>query len=149
MPKQPIIFLVEDSDDDAELTEMAFEQANITNPIVRVRDGVEALDYLLREGDGAGIDPEEGIAVVLLDLNLPRVDGHEVLARIRGDQRTRRLPVVILTSSNEERDRVAAYDGHANSFVQKPVDYDQFVAAAGQLGLYWMLLNQPPRGDWR
>ena len=149
MAQGQILFLVEDNDDDAELTEMAFREARITNPLVRARDGVEALDYLFGRGPHAGRDLTEVPAVVLLDLKLPRMDGLEVLAAIRGDERTKLLPVVVLTSSKEERDRVAAYEGHANSFVQKPVDYDEFVSAARQLGLYWMVLNQPPRGEAR
>jgi two-component system response regulator len=131
----PDILLVEDSDDDADLTVRAFTEAKIANPIVRVRDGVEALEYLRR----AEVCP----AVVLLDLKLPRLGGLEVLTQIRASPRTRLLPVVILTSSDEEQDRLAAYNQHANSYVRKPVDYDQFVAACRQLGLYWTVTNLP------
>ena len=143
MTREPCILLVEDNDDDADLTQMAFRDAKIGNPIVRVSDGVEALDYLFAQGTHAGRDPADVPAVVLLDLNLPRLNGLEVLAALRGNPTTKKLPVVILTSSREERDRVAAYDNHANSYVQKPVDYDQFVQAARQLGLYWVVLNIP------
>jgi two-component system response regulator len=141
---QPIILVVEDNDDDAELTAMAFRDANISNSVVRLEDGVQALDYLFCRGPHAARDATELPCVVLLDLKLPRLGGLEVLAALRSDERTKRLPVVILTSSNEERDRFAAYDNHANSYVRKPVDYDQFVAAARQLGLYWIVLNQQP-----
>lgn len=138
---QPIL-LVEDNDDDAELTTRAFLQARIGNPLVRARDGIEALDYLFRRAQYVA-RPEGDPAVVLLDLKLPKMGGLEVLRTIRADNRTRHLPVVILTSSVEETDRMRAYDQFANSYVRKPVDYDQFVTAASQLGLYWVLLNQP------
>jgi two-component system response regulator len=142
MTVEQAILLVEDNDDDAELTHRAFKQANITNPLVHARDGQEALDYLFGRGRFAGRDVGDTPAVILLDLNLPGLHGVEVLSRIRAHEQTRHLPVVILTSSVEERDRLAAYDQHANSYVQKPVDYDQFVAASRQLGLYWMVLNK-------
>jgi len=133
------ILLVEDNDDDAELTLMAFKTQRISNSMVRVRDGVEALDYLR--------DCKELPAVVLLDLNLPRLHGIEVLKAIRAEERTKHLPVVVLTSSDEEKDRLAAYSHFANSYVRKPVDYDQFTMAARDLGLYWLVLNRPvPRG---
>jgi two-component system, response regulator len=138
------ILLVEDNDDDAELTFKAFQQARIANPIVRVRDGVEALEYLLGSSKEPAKKAHEIPAVILLDLNLPRLDGIEVLRRVRGDVRVKHVPVVILTSSNEDRDRLAAYDEHANSYVRKPVDYDRFVAASKDLGLYWLVLNEPP-----
>jgi two-component system, response regulator len=147
MIPQQLIFLVEDNDDDAELTLRAFKAAKIANPVMRARDGVEALDYLLGRGNSAGRDVSDAPAVVLLDLKLPRLSGLEVLKAVRADERTKHLPVVILTSSNEERDRLSAYDQFANSYVLKPVDYDQFVAAARQLGLYWMVLNVPP--SWK
>jgi two-component system response regulator len=146
MSIRQIILLVEDNDDDAELTEMAFRAAKIGNPLVRVSDGVEALDYLFARGSHAGRDASDLPSIVLLDLNLPRLGGLEVLTALRADDRTKHLPVVVLTSSTEDRDRLAAYHHHANSYVQKPVDYDQFVAAARQLGLYWMVLNVPPVG---
>jgi len=138
------IFLVEDNDDDAELALIAFQRAKITNPLIRARDGVDALDYLFGRGKYAGRDVRELPAVMLLDLNIPKINGLEVLKAIRADELTRRLPVVILTSSNEDRDRLAAYDHFANSYVLKPVDYDKFVTAASQLSLYWTVLNAPP-----
>lgn len=141
------ILLAEDNDDDAELTMRAFSQAGIANPVVRVYDGVDALDWLFARGAHAGRQGRLP-AVVLLDLKMPRMDGLQVLAAIRADQRTCFLPVVVLTSSKEDADRLAAYTNHANSYVQKPVDYNQFVVAARQLGLYWMLLNLPaPSAD--
>jgi CheY-like chemotaxis protein len=134
-----IIFLVEDNPDDVELTLRAFARSKLTNRIDVARDGQEALDYLLDPG-------RELPAVVLLDLKLPKLDGHEVLRRIRLEERTRRLPVVVLTSSSEETDIVTSYDRGANSFVRKPVDFSQFIEAARHLGLYWLVLNErPPR----
>lgn len=138
------ILLVEDNPDDVTLTLHAFASNRIANPVVTARDGVEALDYLFATGPHAGRDPRALPAVVLLDLKLPRIDGLEVLRRVRGDPRTRLLPVVILTSSNEDRDRIEGYSLGANSYVRKPVDFDEFVRAAGQLGLYWLMLNSPP-----
>lgn len=146
MPRGAAILLVEDNDDDAELTAAAFEAAHLHNPLVRVRDGVEALEYLFATGAHAGRDAREQPAVVLLDLKLPRLGGHEVLEALRADPRTQFLPVVILTSSAERSDRLAAYSQHANSYVQKPVDFEQFLGAARQLGLYWIVLNQPAPG---
>jgi two-component system response regulator len=141
-----IILLVEDNDDDAALTTRAFKQARIANAIVRARDGVEALDYLFARGEHAQRDASDIPAIVFLDLNLPRLGGIDVLKEIRSNELTRHMPVVVLTSSNEDRDRLAAYDHHANSYVQKPVDYDQFLSASKQLGLYWLVLNAaPPR----
>jgi two-component system, response regulator len=142
-PDQAIL-LVEDNDDDVELTLLAFKEARVKNPVVRARDGVEALDYLFCRESYATRDAREVPAIVLLDLNLPRLGGLEVLKTIRADERTRYLPAVILTSSAEERDRLDAYTHYANSYVQKPVDYDRFVTATRGLGLYWLLLNQPP-----
>lgn len=144
MTRSGTILLVEDDDDDAELTTMAFHAAGVVNPFVRVDDGVDALDYLFCRGTHQGRLPCDLPVVVLLDLKLPRVSGLEVLAAIREDQQTKTLPVVILTSSIEENDRMAAYSNHANSYVRKPVDHEQFVKAARQLGLYWLLLNVPP-----
>jgi two-component system response regulator len=133
--------LVEDNADDAELALRAFAKSKIQNDIVLVRDGVEALDYLFSTGAHAGREP--GLPeVVLLDLNLPRLDGLEVLRRLRADERTKYLPVVVLTSSGQEQDILRSYDLGANSYVRKPVDFGQFVEAARQLGLYWLLLNQ-------
>jgi two-component system response regulator len=139
--KSQTILLVEDSDDDADLTLMAFKDANIHSPVVRLRDGVEALDYLFGRGAYEGVSVP---TVVLLDLKLPRIDGIEVLRQVRASERTKHLPVVILSSSQEDRDRLAAYAGHANSYVRKPVDYDEFVSATRQLGLYWTSTNVPP-----
>jgi CheY-like chemotaxis protein len=144
MSPEQTILLVEDNDDDAELTLMAFKAAHVSNPILRVRDGVEALDYLLGRDRYAGRDINDLPAVVLLDLNLPRLGGLDVLTTIRATEHMRHLPVVILTSSDEEKDRLAAYRQFANSYVRKPVDYDQFTTAARDLGLYWLVLNRPP-----
>ncbi len=140
------ILLVEDNPDDELLTLDALEANRVGNKVIVARNGVEALDYLFGEGAYAGRDVMDLPAVVLLDLKLPKIDGLEVLRRIRADERIRLLPVVILTSSNEEEDRIKGYSLGANSYVRKPVDFDEFVKAAGQLGLYWLLLNQPPRG---
>ena len=145
MNHQQVILLVEDNDDDAELTKRAFREAKISNPVFRVEDGVEALDYLLGRGKYAERDLRETPVVVLLDLNLPRLSGLEVLAALRSNELTKRQPVVVLTSSADEKDRMTAYHHYANSYVQKPVDYNRFVEAARQLGLYWTVLNiRPP-----
>jgi len=134
--------LVEDNPDDEALTIRAFAKNNITNPIVVAHDGVEALDYLFGNQE-AGLAESELPQVVLLDLKLPRLDGLDVLRRIRSHARTALLPVVILTSSREERDVIEGYRLGANSYVRKPVDFDKFIEAARQLGLYWLLLNEP------
>ncbi|MBI2246768.1 MAG: response regulator [Armatimonadetes bacterium] len=144
MTHSRIILLVEDNPNDVELTLRAFEKNKLANEIVVVSDGVEALDYLFATGTHAGRDPAAVPDVVLLDLKLPRLQGLDVLRRLRADKRTNRLPVVILTSSNEEKDVIASYDLGANSFVRKPVDFGQFVEATRQLGLYWLVLNEPP-----
>jgi two-component system response regulator len=145
--KEKPILLVEDNKDDIELTLMAFEQARITNPVVVAKDGVQAIEYLFGEGPYAGRDTAEQPVVVLLDLKLPRLGGLEVLARIRADERTKHTPVVILTTSTEQDDMIRASDLHANSYVRKPVDFDTFVGATRQLGLYWTVLNMPvPQG---
>lgn len=138
------ILLVEDNQDDEALSIRAFERNNIRNPVVCVRDGQEALDWLFGEGTHAGRDPSDRPAVVLLDLKLPKVDGLEVLRRVRANPVTRLTPIVILTSSREERDRLEGYSLGANSYIQKPVDFEQFVEAIRQLGLYWLVLNEPP-----
>jgi two-component system, response regulator len=140
---EKVILLVEDNADDEELTLRALAKSNIMNRVVVARDGVEALDYLFLRGAYATRDPNDGPQVVLLDLKLPKLDGLEVLRQLRGDPRTRRLPVVILTSSAEERDVLRGYDLGANSYIRKPVDFTQFVEAVRQLGLYWLVLNQP------
>lgn len=137
------ILLVEDDEDDVLLTLRAFRKSRVANDIVVVRDGAEALDFLFARGSHARRDPAAP-GVVLLDLNLPKVDGLEVLRRMRADGRTRRLPVVVLTSSDEEKDVASSYDLGANSFVRKPVEADRLVEAARQLGLYWLVLNEPP-----
>ncbi len=138
------ILLVEDNPDDVELTLRAFEKYNIRNDITVVRDGAEALDYLFATGAYSDRDTTTMPAVVILDLKLPKVDGLEVLQRMRADERTKLVPVVILTSSKEERDMVNGYKLGANSYVRKPVDFTQFVEAARQLGLYWLVINEPP-----
>lgn len=138
------ILLVEDSPDDIELTRRALGKNKIGNPLEVVRDGAEALDYLFCRGAHAGRDPDALPALVLLDLQLPKVDGLEVLRQIRAEPRTSLLPVVILTSSAEERDRLEGYQRGANSYIQKPVDFKQFTEAVRQLGLYWLVLNSPP-----
>jgi two-component system response regulator len=140
--KQQPILLVEDSSDDVELTLMAFERARITNPVVVARDGVAAIEYLFGEGEHAGRDTRDQPVVVLLDLKLPRLGGLEVLERVRQDERTKYIPIVILTTSTEQEDLNRAGDLHANSYVRKPVDFDAFVEVARQLGLYWTVLNQ-------
>lgn len=136
------ILLVEDNANDEFLTLRALKKYNVANDVVVMRDGVEALDYLFGTGAHEGRDVRELPVVILLDLKLPRVDGLEVLRRVRGDERTRLLPVVILTSSNEERDVINGYKLGTNSYVQKPVDFTAFMDAVGQLGLYWLMLNQ-------
>ncbi len=141
MPSR-VILLVEDNEKDVVLTERAFKQSKIANELRVVRDGAEALEYLL--GPGAGDAAHPVPAMVLLDLKLPKVDGLEVLRRLRKDDRTRLLPVVILTSSNEEQDIIGGYDGGANSYIRKPVDFAQFLAAVTSLGMYWLVLNEPP-----
>ncbi len=142
------ILLVEDNPDDEALTLRAFRKSNVANEVVVVRDGVEALDYVFGTGAYEGRDLHDTPAVVLLDLKLPRVDGLEVLRRIRSDPRTKLTPVVILTSSREEQDVVRGYDLGANSYIRKPVDFEQFNDCVRQLGLYWLLFNEgPPRRE--
>jgi two-component system response regulator len=138
-----MILLVEDDDADAELASRAFQRAIVRNPLVRARDGLEALDYLFARGKYAARDAHDLPVFVLLDLNIPKISGLKVLEAIRADARTRHLPVIVLTSSGEERDRLGAYNHFANSYVIKPLDYDQFVSAAQQLSLYWTELNAP------
>jgi two-component system response regulator len=143
MNRSGVILLVEDNLDDVDLTLRAFEKHHIVNEVVVAHDGEEALDYLFATGVHAGRDVDVMPDVVLLDLKLPKVDGLGVLRRVRTDPRTRRLPVVILTSSGEDSDVVTSYDLGANSYVRKPVDFAQFIEAARQLGLYWLVLNRP------
>jgi two-component system response regulator len=137
-----VILLVEDNPRDEALTLRALKKSNIVNEIVVARNGVEALDYLFGTGPHTGRNTSVVPQLVLLDLKLPKVDGLQVLKRMRDDERTRRLPVVVFTSSSEEEDLVNSYNLGANSYVRKPVDFDQFLEAAKQLGLYWLVLNQ-------
>jgi two-component system response regulator len=140
-----LILLVEDNPDDEALTLRAFEKSNISNKVVVARDGVEALDYLFGTGLYAGRDTGVQPELILLDLHLPKVDGFEVLRKLRADERTKLLPVVMLTSSDEEQDVAQVYGLGANSFIRKPVDFEQFAAAVLQVGLYWLVLNHSPR----
>jgi two-component system response regulator len=141
---EKIILLVEDNADDEELTLRALKKNNIQNDVVIARDGVEALDYLFGTGAYAGRDTSNVPSVTLLDLKLPKVDGLEVLKRLRADERTKFLPVVILTSSKEDQDLLNGYKFGANSYIRKPVDFAQFMEAVRNLGLYWLLLNESP-----
>jgi len=144
MPKEKNILLVEDNPDDEALTLRALRKNNVMNRIEVARDGVEALDFLFARGAHAGRNPADQPAVILLDLKLPKLDGLEVLREIRANPSTRRLPVVILTSSREQQDLVGGYDLGANSYIRKPVDFDQFLNAVKQLQLYWLVLNEIP-----
>lgn len=139
------ILLVEDSPEDLELTCRALKNANLGNHIQVARDGAEALDFLFGEGDHACRPVEETPKLILLDLKLPKVDGLEVLQRIKGDERTQHIPVVVLTSSKEQRDVVESYALGVNSYIVKPVNFESFVEAVQKLGYYWLLLNQPPK----
>jgi CheY-like chemotaxis protein len=146
MSRSHVILLVEDNSDDVEITLRAFRKSKVLSEIVVVRDGVEALDYMFASGPWGEGKTKAQPDVILLDLKLPRVGGLEVLRRLRGEERTRRVPVVVLTSSNEEKDIQSSYDLGANSFVRKPVDFTQFVEVARQLGQYWLAINEwPPR----
>jgi CheY-like chemotaxis protein len=140
--EEKIILLVEDNVYDVELTLRAFEKAHLANRIIIAKDGVEALDYLFRTGDYSDRDPNDMPQVILLDLKLPKLDGLEVLQQIRANEQTKLLPVVILTSSKEQEDMIKSYNLGANSYVQKPVSFEQFYEAIRQLGLYWLVLNQ-------
>jgi two-component system, response regulator len=138
------ILLVEDNPSDVDLTKRAFEKRNLVNTLVVARDGQEALDYLFGAGAYAGRNVADPPACILLDLKLPKVDGVTVLQTIKSDQRTRMIPVIVLTSSNEPRDLKACYGLGTNSYIRKPVDFDEFVEAISHLGLYWLVLNEPP-----
>ena len=142
MPHKEIL-LVEDNPDDVELTRLAFEEANVANHLIVVRDGAEALDYIFARGRYASRDASALPSIVLLDLNLPKLDGREVLQAIRAHPATRDLPVIVLTTSAEPFDVEASYALGVNSYIQKPVDFEQFVWAVRQVGLYWLVLNHP------
>ena len=139
-----VILLVEDNPDDVALTLRALKKNNVANEVVVAKDGAEALDYLFRTGVHAGRDPSDRIALILLDLKLPKIDGLEVLRRLRAEETTRLLPVVILTSSKEESDRANGYALGVNSYIRKPVAFESFIEAVRQLGLYWLVLNEAP-----
>jgi two-component system response regulator len=138
------ILLVEDNPTDAELATMALKEANLANRLVWVKDGAEALDFLFATGAYASRAIEKGPKVVLLDLRLPKVDGLEVLRRLKADARTKRVPVVVVTSSKEDRDVVASYDLGVNSYISKPIEFDEFAKVISSLGLYWLVINRPP-----
>src|SRR6266700_7388704 len=142
--EEKIILLVEDNADDEKLTLRALKKNNIGNQVIIARDGAEALDYLFLTGQYSGRDAALTPQVILLDLKLPKIDGLEVLRQLRSNENTKLLPVVILTSSNEEQDRINGYGFGANSYVRKPVDFNQFMEAVRQLGLYWLVLNEQP-----
>ncbi len=142
--KSKIILLAEDNPDDVALTLRALKKSKIMNEVVVAQDGIEALDYLFGAGKYAGRDTKILPQVVLLDLKMPKMDGLEVLQRIRKDERTKVLPVVVLTTSSEDRDRIESYKLGANSYIRKPVDFNQFADAVNQLGLYWLVLNEAP-----
>ena len=144
MDPAKVILLVEDNPDDQELTRLALSQCNIINEVVLVEDGAEALDYLFCTGSYASRENRPTPALVLLDLKLPKIDGIEVLRRLRNDPRTSLLPVVVLTSSREDQDILRSYELRANSYIRKPVDFEQFTRAVSQLGMYWLLLNEHP-----
>ncbi|HEY9820473.1 MAG TPA: response regulator [Candidatus Sericytochromatia bacterium] len=144
MAQKSILLLVEDNPDDEELTLLAFDQNPSAQDVVVARDGVEALDYLFGTGIYAGRDTSTMPALILLDLQLPRISGLEVLQRLRADPRTKLVPIVILTTSNEQQDLINSYSLGCNSYIRKPVDYTQFVTAVQQLGMYWLLLNEAP-----
>ena len=143
---QKEILLVEDNPDDVELTRIAFAEAKDANTLAVVGDGAEALDYLFARGRYADRDPDDLPSIVLLDLNLPKVDGREVLQAIRANEKTRALPVVVLTTSTEPFDVEASYALGVNSYIRKPVDFEQFVWAVKQVGMYWLVLNHPREG---
>lgn len=138
------ILLVEDNPTDAELTMRALKRKNLANRLVWVKDGAEALDFIFAQGQFQDRDPEELPRLILLDLRMPKVDGFEVLKKIKANERTRKIPVVVLTSSQQDQDVVESYKLGVNSYVSKPVEFDEFIDAVSTLGLYWMLINKPP-----
>ncbi|MBI2393931.1 MAG: response regulator [Deltaproteobacteria bacterium] len=142
--KDKVILLVEDSERDEELALRALRKNNIQNVVVVARDGEEALDYMLGTGAYAGRNPADIPTLMLLDIKLPKIDGLEVLRRLRADERTKLTPIVILTSSKEDKDRIEGYTSGANSYVRKPIEFVEFAEAVRQLGLYWLILNEPP-----
>lgn len=139
------ILLVEDNPTDAELTIEALREAKLVNHLVWVKDGAEALDFIFRKGAFAGRSANSFPSVILLDLRLPKVDGLEVLQRLKADEETRKIPVVVLTSSNEDRDILRSYEQGVNSFVSKPVGFEEFARVVSQLGMYWLLINHAPK----
>lgn len=141
---EQVILLVEDNQSDEELTLRALRKSNISNRVVVMRDGAAAVDFLLARGPHTGREPKEDPAIVLLDLNLPKMGGLEVLRTVRSHERTKLLPIVVLTSSKEDKDLAGAYELGCNSYIVKPVDFTQFAEAVRQLGLYWLVLNQQP-----
>jgi two-component system response regulator len=145
--KEVEILLVEDNPNDVELALRALKKHNLANKVHVVKNGAEALEYIFGTGAYAGRDVNNKPKVVLLDLKLPKVDGLEVLRRIKADERTKVIPVVVLTSSTEERDIIESYQLGVNSYIVKPIDFDKFIDAVSELGLYWLLLNQPPLGS--
>ncbi|MEP7075664.1 MAG: response regulator [Acidobacteriota bacterium] len=145
--KDKVILLVEDNPKDEALTMRALKKSNVVNDVDVVRDGVEALDYLFCTGPYESRDPNLMPQLILLDLKLPKMDGLQVLQKMRGDERTKRLPVVVFTSSSEQEDMLKSYDLGANSYVRKPVEFEEFSEATRQLGVYWLLLNEPPPSD--
>ena len=141
---EKVVLLVDDNDDDVELTLRSFKLHNLTNTVVVARNGQEAIDYVFAKGSYADRDSDQIPVLILLDLKMPVMDGLAVLRQIRSNASTKRIPVVILTTSSEDKDKVSSYDLGANSYVSKPVNFDQFLEATRQLGLYWLLLNEPP-----
>jgi len=142
--KEVEVLLVEDNPTDAELAIRALNKSNFANKLVWVKDGAAALDFIFAKGEYSGRSAHEGPKVILLDLRLPKVDGMEVLRRIKGDERTRSIPVVVLTSSKEDRDVAESYRRGVNSYISKPVEFDEFAKVVSELGLYWLLVNKPP-----
>jgi CheY-like chemotaxis protein len=141
---EKLILLVEDNPDDIALTMLAFKKSNILNEVVVAKDGVEALDYLFGTGKYKGRNMNIRLQLILLDLKMPKMDGLEVLQRMRADERTKLLPVVVLSTSSEDKDRIESYKLGANSYIRKPVDFIQFAEAVRQLGLYWIVMNEAP-----